>query len=240
MERIAGASPRALARITGVVYLITMVGGIIAQGLVADRLVVWDDAAATATNILTHKRLFEWGYTLYLVEMAFQVAMTALFYVLLEPVNRTVSLVAAFLSLVGCAIKTFGRLFYLAPLMVLGGAEYLGVFSPEQLRVLALLSLRVNERAAAIGLAFFGLYAVLTGYLMFRSTFLPRILGVISMVAGLGWMTFLSPTLGYRLFPIVVVFGLLGAVSLIVWLLVFGVNEQRWHERAGAAGGSGA
>jgi len=117
----------------------------------------------------------------------------------------------------------------------LGGAHFLSVFSPEQLQALALVFLKVNDRGAAMALVFFGFYALLTGYLIIRSTFLPRILGVVSMIAGLGWLSFLYLPLGYCLFPYVAAFGLLGAVALIVWLLVVGVNEQRWREQAGAA-----
>ena len=236
MERIAKASPRFKARITGVLYLLTMVTGIFAQGFISGRLVVEGDAAATATNILTHRGLFELGFTVYLIEMACQIAITALFYDLLKPAGRSVSLVAAFLGLAGCVIKTFGRLFYIAPLFVLGGASYLSVFSPEQLQAQALLFLKVNDRGAGIALAFFGFYALLTGYLIIRSTFLPRILGVVSVVAGVGWLTFLYPPLGYRLFPYIAPFGLLGALALILWLLVVGVNEQRWKEQVSAAG----
>ena len=231
-ERITETSPRLKARITGVFYLLTLLTGVFAQGFVSERLIVFGDAAATATNILTHKSLFQLGFTVYLIEMACQIAITALFYDLLKPVSRSVSLVAAFLGLAGCVIKTVSRLFYIAPLFVLGGAHYLSVFNAVQLQVLALLFLKVNDQGAGIALAFFGFYALLTGYLIFRSTFLPRILGVLSVFGGLGWLTFLYPPLGHRLFPYLAAFGLLGAASLILWLLVFGVNEQRWKEQA--------
>src|SRR5437773_1993550 len=170
-------SPRFKARITGVLYLLTILTGIFAQGFVSGRLVVdGGDAAATATNILTHRGFFQLGFTVYLIEMACQIAITALFYDLLKPAGRSVSLVAAFLGLAGCVIKTFSRLFYIAPLLVLGGSHYLIVFSPDHLQALALLFLKVNDHGAAIALAFFGFYALLTGYLIVRSTFLPRIL----------------------------------------------------------------
>jgi hypothetical protein len=234
-QRMAETSPRLKARIIGVFYLVTILTGIFAQGFVSGRLVVDGDAAATAINILAHRSLFQLGYAVYLIEMACQIAMTALFYDLLKPAGRTVSLLAAFLGLAGCVIKTFSRVFFIVPLFVLGGAHYLTVFSAEQLQALALLFLKVNDRGAAMALVFFGFYALLTGYLIIRSTFLPRILGVLSVLAGSGWLSFLYLPLGYRLFPYIAAFGILGAASLLLWLLVFGVNEQRWKEQASGA-----
>ena len=102
-------SPRTKARITGLFYLLTILTGLFAQGFVSGKLVVGGDAAATATNILTHRGLFQLGFGVYLIEMACQIAMTALFYELLKPAGRSVSLLAAFLGLTGCVIKTFSR-----------------------------------------------------------------------------------------------------------------------------------
>jgi hypothetical protein len=170
--------------------------------------------------------------------MASQVAVTALFYELPKPVSRSASLLAAFLGVVGCTIKTFARLFYLTPLFLLAGVRYLSVFKREQLQALALLFLRINDQGAAMALAFFGFYALLTGYLIFKSGFFPRILGLLSECAGLGWLTFLSTTLGYRLFPYLAAFAFLGVVALVLWFLVFGVNEERWKERARSAAAS--
>jgi len=229
------SSLRLMARIVGALYLLTILAGIFSAGFVSGKLVVNGDAAATAANILTHRGLFQLGFAVYLIEMACQIAITALFYDLLKPAGRSVSLVAAFLGLTGGIIKTFSRLFFIAPLFILGGAHYLSVFSAEQLQALALLFLKVNDRGAGIALVFFGFYALLTGYLIIKSTFLPRILGVLSVVGGLGWLTFLYPPLGSRLFPFIAIFAILGAASLIFWLLVFGVNEQRWKEKASVA-----
>lgn len=233
MGRVADASPRLKARVAGVLHGLTILTGVFAQMFVSGALVVDGDAAATAANILTHQSWFQLGFAVYLVEMACQITATALFYDLLKPAGRSVSLVAAFLGLAGCVIKTLGRLFYLAPLFILGGANYLSVFGSDQLQALSLLFLKVNDHGAGIGMVFFGFYALLKGYLIVRSTFLPRILGVLSMFAGLGLLTFLSPTLGPRLFPYVSALGLLGAVPQILWLIVFGVDEQRWKEQAG-------
>lgn len=233
MER---TSPRLIARVTGLLYLVTIVTGILAQGFVSERLVVSGDAAATATNILAHRSLFEWSFTVYMIEMACQIMTTALFYFLLRPVNRSLALVAAFLSLSGCTIKTFSRVFYIAPLFVVGGAQYLKVFNAEELQALALLFLKVNDLGAGMALAFFGFEALFNGYLVFRSNFLPRILGVLSMLGGLGWLTFLYPPLGNRVFLYVAMFALLGSAAMIFWLIVFGLREDRWREWNSVAG----
>ena len=234
MERIGEKSPRFEARITGAIYLLTILTGIFAQGFVSGSLVVDGDAAATATNILMHKSLFQLGFAVYLIEMACQIAMTALFYDLLKPAGRSVSLLAAFLGLAGCVIKTFSRVFFIAPLFVLGGAHYLSAFSAEQLQALALLLLKVNDHGAGMALVFFGFYAPLTGYLIIRSTFLPRFLGWLGIFGGLGWLSFLYPPLAYRILPYILFLGLIGSAAKILWLLVFGVNEQRWKEQASA------
>jgi hypothetical protein len=239
IEGTAETSPRAMARITGALYLLTIVAGIIAQGFISETLIVPGNAATTASNISAQEPLFRLGFTIYLIEMAAQIAMTVLFYYLLKPVSRTASLVGAVFSLVGCTIKTLSRLFYFAPLLVLdGNAEYLRVFDTDQLQSLALLFLEVNDHGAAMALAFFGFYGLLKGYLVLRSTFLPRFLGVLTLVAGLGWLTFLSPSLGMRLFPILAGVGILGAIANILWLLIVGVNEQRWKEQANLSAAS--
>lgn len=229
---ITKTSPRLLARMAGLLFLLTILGGIFAQGFVSERLIVSSDAALTANNILGHKGLFQLGYTVYLIEMACQIATAALFYLLLRPVSNSVALVAAFLELSGCIIKTFARVFFIMPLFVLGGAASLSVYSTGELQALALLLLKVNDQGAALALGFFGFSTVLNGYLVFRSGFLPRWLGVLSLVSGLGWLTFLYPPLGYRAFPFIAIVALLGSAATIFWLLVFGVNEERWREQA--------
>ena len=222
------SSPRLIARITGLLYLLTVLTGIFAQAFVSERLVVSGDAATTASNILAHRALFEWSFTIYMIEMACQIMTTALFYFLLRPVSRSIALVAAFLSLSGCVIKAFSRVFYVVPLFVLGGSQYLSAFNLQQLQALALLFLKVNDRGAAMALAFFGFEALLNGYLIYRSTFLPRVLGVLSMLGGAGWLSFLYPPLGYRLFLYLAAMGLLGSAAIIFWLIVFGLDEERW------------
>jgi len=228
------------ARLVGALLLITMVLGGFAQGYIAGGLIVAGNAAATAVNIVAHESLFRLAFAIYLVEMACQIAMTVLFYELLEPVNRSAALLAAAFGLIGCTIKTLSRLFFFAPLLILGGAPYLGVFEPSQLQALAYLFLRVQYQAETIAMVFFGLNTLLNGYLVLRSTFLPRVLGLIAVVGGLGWMLYLYEPLALRLQSFIVGTGVLGAFVLVLWLLVKGVDEDRWHARARAAAHSRA
>jgi hypothetical protein len=150
--------------------------------------------------------------------------------------NRSLALLAAFFSLVGCAIQALGSLFQVAPFVVLGRSPYLSVFKVEQLQALALMLLKLSAQTSYIYLVLFGLFNLLIGCLIFRSTFLPRILGGLMALSGLGWLTFLSPPLANYVLPYVEVLGILAEALLMLWLLVKGVNEQRWKEQASAAG----
>jgi hypothetical protein len=225
-------SPQVYARITGLLYLIVIIAGIVAQMGISGRIVVNGDAEATAANILAQKDLFQLGFTIYLIEMVSQIAQMTLFYVLLKPVNRNIALLALVFSLIGCTIKTLSRLFYISPLLVLENSHYLSVFSTEQLQALALLLLDVNNQGTGIAVAFFGFSTFMNGYLTFRSTFLPRILGIISMLGGLGWLTFLYPTFGNQFFPYIMVIAVIGSIMHILWLLIKGVNVEQWKKRA--------
>jgi hypothetical protein len=231
-NRITGISPQIYARSAGLLYLMTIIAGITAQMVISGRLVVDGDAAATATNIQLHGNLFQLGFTIYLIEMACQIAQTVLFYILLKPVSRNAALLALAFSLIGCTIKTLSRLFYIAPLLVLGGSHYLSVFNAEQLQALALLLLNVNDQAAGIALAFFGFSTTINGYLVLRSAFLPQILGVFSILGGLGWLTFFYPPLGNQLFIYILPVALLGSGTQILWLLAKGVNVEKWEKLA--------
>ena len=237
MVRPGDMSPRTKARITGALYLLTIVLGGLGESI-HGRLVVPADPSATASNLLLHAWLVRLGFASYMLEMACNIAVTVLFYDLLKPVSRSASLLAACFSLVGITIKTLSRLFFVAPLVILGGPEYSGAFTGEQLHALTLLLLRVNAQGAGIGLIFFGFYALIKGCLIIKSTFLPPVLGVLGVLGGLGWLTFLVPPLANRLYPFIVAIGLLGATALIIWLLVFGVNEEKWRDQASRAAAS--
>ena len=236
VDRTAEMTPRAKARFVGAIYLLYVIAGVYAQAFVSDRLVILSDATRSAANILANQSTYSLGLTVYLIEMAGQIATAVLFYQLLKPVSRTGAMLAAAFELVGCGIKIFSRLFYFAPLVVLGReAQYLSVFNKEQLDAIALLLWRINSYGAGIALAFFGFSTLIQGWLIYKSGFLPRWLGVIGMIGGFGWLTFLSPPLGMRLFQYIALYALVGLVAVIGWLLIVGVDEERWRQRAAEA-----
>ena len=235
MERTAGASPRVKARMAGLFALLEALTSGFGQVIVPGMVVVSSDAAATAANLSAHGLLFRFAIVAALIGAACHVAWTLLIYDLFKPVSRSLSLLAAFFSLVAVALQAFSSLFQLAPLVVLDNAASLSAFNGDQLRALALLCLQLYARAFHIYLVFFGVWCVLIGYLIFRSTFMPRILGVLEAVAGLCWLTFLWVPLAHHLSPYNQAVAGVGEIALMLWLLVKGVNAHRWNERAAAA-----
>ena len=170
-----------------------------------------------------------------MLEMIAQVGVSLLFYDLLKPVNRSVARLSAVLGLTGCGIKTLARLFYYAPLILLGGASYLSAIQPAQLEALSLAFIKINNQGAAIGIIFFAFEGLLRGWLVYKSGFLPRFLGVLSMVSGLGWLTFLWPPLGSWAFLGVALFAIAGLIATIGWLFIRGVDDVKWRARAALA-----
>jgi hypothetical protein len=224
-------SPRSLARWIGGLTLLTVMGGVFAEGYVAKTLIAWRDATATASNIVAHRDLYQAAVAVYLVEMACSIATAALFYVLLKPAGRSLSLVTLCLGLVANALKAGARVLFAAPLYVLGATRF-HALGPETLTDLSLLLLLINNRAAGIAMVFFGFQFLLRARLMSRSTFLPRFLSIMALIAGLAWLTSLWPPLRQRLGDVPLMVGLLCVLVETFWLLVFGVNEQRWREQA--------
>ena len=230
-------SPRSRARITGVVYLVYFLVSIL-SALVAPQISglggVSHDAAGTATFIVSHQSSVRVAFALGLIATALYVALMVLLYQLFRPVSRTVALLALAIGLVGCAITALGGLFQVAPITILTG-PYLNAFDAKQLQGLALLSLELGAQVGTIALVFFGCFQLALGYLIIRSTFLPRVIGGLIALAGLGWFIFLAPPLANALLTYLEVLGFVAEASLMLWLLVRGVNSVRWTEQAASA-----
>jgi hypothetical protein len=227
------------ARIAGFFWLLTIILGM-AAFLIGGRLIVPGDAAATAANITANATLYRFSFAANLVATVCYLTVTVYIYLLLRPVNRSIALLGAFVSLTGCAIGGMTGLLYLAPATILEGTQYLGVFSPDQLQALALAFATLSLQGNDIGMVFFACHVLSIGYLIRRSTFLPRFLGTLLIVTGVCYLAssfanfFSLPFKGYLL-PFVAIGGLLGEGTLTGWLLVKGVNVLRWKEQAGAS-----
>jgi hypothetical protein len=191
---------------------------------------------ATAHNILAHEPLFRFGFLVSVAGVAFHLAWALLMYQLLRPVHRTVAALAAFAVIICSALQAVTALLYLGPLLVLQGGSALSGFTAEQSQALASAFLKLNGAAFDLDLVFFGLWCILTGYLIWHSTFLPRLLGALLVVDGVGWTLFAWPPLATFLFPAIATASGLAEIPLQLWLLIVGVNNERWHERALAAG----
>jgi hypothetical protein len=231
-EKVREWSPKAKARLAGVFETLEGFTSTFGQVTILGRLLVVGNAAATAQNILEHETLFRWGFASSLLGVAFHLGWAFLFYQLFRPVNRSVSLCAVGVIVITCALQAVTALLYLAPLLVLTAGSSLSALTQQQLQALAYAFFKLNGLAMDTNLVFFGLWCVLTGYLIFRSTFLPRILGVLLAIDGLGWMIFMWPPLGHYLFPAIAVVCGLAEIPLQLWLLIFGVNNERWKAQA--------
>lgn len=233
-QRNANTSPLFTARMGGACWLLCFLISGFAMAI-GTKLIVFNDAAATASNLLANETLFRTSTAALLISGVFYIGATFFIYQVLKPVNQSISLLAALFSLIGCAIGALGCLFDLIPFLLLKKAEYLTVFTMEQLQALTLMFLKLRVQANNIGLVFFGLHCLGVGYLILRSTFLPRLIGALMVFAGLGWLTFLSPPLANSLAPYNMMPGGIGELSLTLWLLIRGVNVPRWKEQANAS-----
>jgi hypothetical protein len=244
-DRTVETSPQLYARIGGVLYLIIIVVGIFDEAFVRNRIIVSGDATATAANIRSLESLWRFGIAAEFFLLICAVALTLIFFVLLRPVSRDLALLAVFFNLVSVAVEAAVQLYLLGALFPLGKAEYLRAFEPEQLYALASLSVKSHSYGFGVALIFFGCVCLILGYLIFRSGFLPKALGVLMQIAGLSYLTdsfvlILAPTFANRIFPAVLVPAFVGEASLCLWLLVKGVNAEKWEEKASAWRVSGA
>jgi hypothetical protein len=223
------------ARFAGLLYL--ALAALSAFGLVyvPSMILVPGDAAATATNIVASESFFRLGFMSNLLAFTVNVFVAVLLYKLLEPVNKTVASLMVILILVGIAIAMLNELNQFAALVLLGSADYLAAFTTDQLQALASLFLDIYQHGFALGHIFFGLWLFPMGYLVFRSGFLPKVLGLLLLVAGVGYVVdftlfFLVPDITVKGFTSIGEF--VGEVSLLLWLLIMGVNVPRWQKRA--------
>jgi Domain of unknown function (DUF4386) len=236
-QRDADTSPRLKARAAGFLWLVVIVTGL-AAFMIRTPLIVRGDAAGTATNIVANESMFRLAFVSDLVAGICYVGVSVLLYRLLQPVSGSVSLVSAFFGLAGVIVGAATSLTSLVTVTILRDGQYASAFTTPQLQSLASMFLRLDAAGFSAAMVFFGLQVMLVGILIVRSTFIPRVLGVLLAIGGVSYVvsslaTFLAPAIGARLTPFIVPLALLGEGSLTVWLIAKGVNEPRWREQSG-------
>lgn len=239
-DRTIEFSPQLYARIGGVLYLIIIVIGLFGEMFVRDKLIVSGDAAATAKNIMASESLWRFHIAAELFLLICAIVLLMILFVLLRPVSRELILLALFFNLVSIGLEAATAMYLVVALFPLGNAAYLKAFSPEQLYALAYLPLKSHGYGFGVSLLFFGCFCVVIGRVIYKSGFLPKTIGALMQIAGFCYLTdsfalILAPAFADRLFPGILLPAFVGEASLCLWLLLKGVNVQRWKERAGAA-----
>jgi hypothetical protein len=224
------------AKVAGVLYLLIAVLAGFVHFYVPGKLFVSGDAGTTASNIMASQGLFRMSIGVELVILLSEIVLSILLYVLLRPVNKTLSLVAAVSRLAMTTIHGVNLLNLFVVLLLLGGAGYLTVFQPDQLQALVRLFLDAYSYGFAIGIIFFTLHVFLVGYLIFKSGYFPKVLGVLFIIASLGYLidNFSYVLLknyvtgaAYFALPIAI-----AEIAFPLWLLIKGVNAEQWEKRA--------
>jgi hypothetical protein len=230
---ILKTSARLRARISGALYVLCIGCGFFAEMVVRAKLVVYSDAAVTAHNIVAAPGLYRAGFFADVSAMTLGVLSSVLLYTLLKAVSRGVALTVLVLDVISNAVSISGSILLFAPLIILQGDGYLSALTTQQLSSLALLSIKLYESIYAISLGLFSGSCLLTGYLIFRSTFLPRAIGVLLALAGICYLlntiVVLMP-MGFAdyVFPWIFLPILIGEGTLALWLLIVGVDSAKW------------
>jgi hypothetical protein len=205
---------------------------------VPSRLLVPGDAAATANNILASEPLFRIGIGSEFVVLLSEIVLSIVLYVLFKPVSKTLSLIATVFRLAMTTIHAINLLNSFVALLLLSGADYLAVFEADQLHAFVLLFLNAHHYGFELGIVFFAPHVFLLGYLIFKSGYFPRILGILFMLAACGYLidsTGLLFVPGYDTTPVFLALPIaIAEIAFPLWLLIKGVNVEQWNKRAPA------
>ncbi|MDE3155758.1 MAG: DUF4386 domain-containing protein [Acidobacteriota bacterium] len=231
------ASPRFYARLAGVLYLLIIVTGIFGEVFVRNAFVVTADPAATAIRITADPSLWRLGTAVVLFEHLLDVPVALILYLLMRPVSRFLALLALLFTLVSTAALVAFKLTLLVPIFLLGNAQYLKALDPGLLQALSYVAIRADAYGFGIGLVYFGAFCLVVGHLIFRSSFFPRVLGVLMGIAGLCYLTnsfalIAAHAFADTIYPLILVPAFVAELSFCLWLIVKGVDEERWRARA--------
>ena len=222
------------ARIAGILTLLIVVFAPFSMIYVPSTLMVPGDATVTADNIMASEGLFRLGMASDSIVFLIEIVLSVLLYVLVKPVNKTLSLTAAFSRLAMTVIQGINLLNHFFVLLLLSGAGYLAVFSPDQINTLVMMFLTAHENVVLIWGLFFGLHLLVFGYLVYMSGYLPKFLGLLLLIVA---FCYLIQDFGNMLFPqYKALFTSIGSFAFLeidfpLWLLIKGVNVEQWQKR---------
>jgi Domain of unknown function (DUF4386) len=227
------SSVQSYARAAGILFLISFVAGSFGEFYVPTKLIVAGNAAATVSNILDHEMLFRFGFAGYLLEALCDVGLALILYVLLKPVDRNLALLSAFFGLVSTALFAVCEMFFFCAPFLVKNPVFAQTFTREQLNALFYFLVRVYAAGAGLFMVFYGSASLIRGYLIYRSGYIPRFIGVLFALVGVGFIVknftlVLAPAYSSDLLllpaPIAV-------FVLAVWFLTKGVDVDKWTER---------
>jgi hypothetical protein len=209
------------------------VTGAFGIGYVPNILMVAGDASATVHNILAHETLFRSGFAIHLFELLLNIPAEIIGFILIRRVNGIVAAIALCCGVIGITIEAVDMLGGYLPLQLAVEGSALGAFSPEQLHALSYISMELQDAGLLLSWVFYGLDELLSGFLIFRSRFLPRVLGALLAISGLCYFThaslsFLAPSLDARLYPYILFPCLPGEGSISLWMATVGLNVAKW------------
>jgi hypothetical protein len=224
---------RRLSRIGGALYVTIIALGFCEASLIRERLIVSGNPALTAENLRSMATLWRLGIASDFVVLGFSTVLAIILYRLLSPVNPLLAAVAVFFNLVTCAVEAVADLMLVAAILPVGRASYLAAFTPEQRYAVTYLAMVEYDYGFGAALIFFGFECLILGYLIYRSDYLPKVVGGLMFAAGTCYLInsfarIAAPAVAARLFPAILLPPLVGESSLALWLLFKGVDDSRF------------
>jgi len=224
------------AKIAGLLYLLIAIVGGFSIGYVPSIIVSADNATETSNNLLANQGLLQIGIIGDVFVFLLEIILTVILYRLFKPVSQTISIIAAFSRLSMSVVMGINLINYLIPLSLLSSSTYMNVFEQNELDAFILLFFDIHQYGIYVWGIFFGLHLIALGYLIFKSGYYPQIIGLLMMIGSFGYM---GEGLVKSIFPniapilttinILLFIAVLGELSFAFWLLIKGINIEKWN-----------
>ena len=220
------------ARIAGILYMVSAFPMAFTELFVRSKLIVWGNATETAKNIINSQSIYNIGFICDVIGASLFAFVPLALYRLLKNVHKEYAILMVILAIISVPMMTLNMVNHANVLELLKGAEYLNVFQPDQLHALAMLSIDSHGTGYLIAQIFFGLWLLPLGILVYKSGFIPKLLGVLLMAASVCYLIqfltiFLYPSIGWLVHPIVNAMVGFGELGIIFWLIIIGVKNKK-------------